>query len=282
MVMKGQDRVLFSYNEICRCWLLIELGQVPGFGHQVFPLVWRCLSQGVKGDEEPIHSLLGLLDRRRHERAFVALPDMGIAAGDQLLQRLAGPPLILLNASTAMDGLSGNGSASPAPPNSDRSTDFAMVAAPAGYKCFNRSGDVLQAERPSSSKCRSSRPCTGHAPIEKHRCHRADTPPGAEPPRLRVTVQISPIGDRVADVDPNPEADWSIRGMIAIMDRNLLLYLDGAAHRSVDAIEHDEQRIAPVWTILPPCSSIAGSITLKRSDRSRWSVPASSRPIRRL
>jgi flagellar motor switch protein FliG len=38
----------------------------------------------------------------------------------------------------------------------------------------------------------------------------------------------------------------------------------------------------PVWTILPPCSAIAGSIRLRRKVRSLSRVPASSNPISRL
>ena len=88
--MKGQDRELFSCNEICRCWLLIDWARSPALAIRYFREFWRYLSQAIEGDKQPIHSLFGLLDRRRRERAFVALPDMGIAAGDQLLQRLAG------------------------------------------------------------------------------------------------------------------------------------------------------------------------------------------------
>ena len=33
-------------------------------------------------------------------------------------------------------------------------------------------------------------------------------------------------------------------GCITVVDRNLLLHLDGTAHRPVNAIEHDEQGIA--------------------------------------
>ena len=57
------------------------------------------------------------------------------------------------------------------------------------------------------------------------------------------------------------------------MERHLLLHLHGTAHRSVDAVEHDQQRVAAGLTILPPCSSIAGSIRSSRSLRSRSSVP---------
>ena len=35
-----------------------------------------------------------------------------------------------------------------------------------------------------------------------------------------------------------------IRRLVAIMDRHLLLHLHGTAHRPVDAVEHDQQRVA--------------------------------------
>ena len=60
----------------------------------------------------------------------------------------------------------------------------------------------------------------------------------------RVAVEVSAIGNRVAKVDADAEADGSIRRLIAIMDRNLLLHLHRTAHRSIDAVEHDEQRVA--------------------------------------
>ena len=95
-------------------------------------------------------------------------------------------------------------------------------------------------------------------------------------------MQISPIGNRVANVDPDAEADSPIRWLISVMDRNLLLHLDGTAHRPVDAVEHDEQEVAaglddPATVLLDRRVD-----QLAAQRRSRWSVPASSRPIRRL
>ena len=60
----------------------------------------------------------------------------------------------------------------------------------------------------------------------------------------RVPMQISPVGNRVAKVDPDAEADGSIGRLISVVDRDLLLHHDGTAHRSIDAIKHDEQRVA--------------------------------------
>ena len=36
----------------------------------------------------------------------------------------------------------------------------------------------------------------------------------------------------------------SVRRLVSVVDRNLLLHLHGAAHRPVDAVEHDQQRVA--------------------------------------
>ena len=61
----------------------------------------------------------------------------------------SGSPLMLVNASTAIEGLSGSGRASPVPCTSERSTDFGVVAAVIGpqHKRLDRPGDVLQIER---------------------------------------------------------------------------------------------------------------------------------------
>ena len=59
----------------------------------------------------------------------------------------------------------------------------------------------------------------------------------------RAAVQISPISNRVANVDPDTKADGLIGGLLAIVDRNLLLHLRGAAHRSVNAVEHDQEGV---------------------------------------
>ena len=60
----------------------------------------------------------------------------------------------------------------------------------------------------------------------------------------RIAMQVGSIGNRVADVDPDAKADGSIGRLVAIVDRNLLLHLHGAAHRAVYAVEHDQQRVA--------------------------------------
>ena len=85
----------------------------------------------------------------------------------------------------------------------------------------------------------------------------------------RVPMQIGPICNRVADVDPNTETDSQFRRVILVMDRNPLLHLHGAANRSVDAIEHDEQRITARLDDPATVLAIAGSIRLLRSVRSR-------------
>jgi hypothetical protein len=58
-------------------------------------------------------------------------------------------------------------------------------------------------------------------------------------------MQIGPIRNRVAKIDPYAKADSSIGGLFAVVDRNLLLHLHGAPNGTVDAVENDQQRIAP-------------------------------------
>jgi hypothetical protein len=56
-------------------------------------------------------------------------------------------------------------------------------------------------------------------------------------------VQVSSIGNRVTDIDADAKAYGSIRGLIAVVDRNLLLHPHGTTHRSVYAVKDDQQRV---------------------------------------
>ena len=60
----------------------------------------------------------------------------------------------------------------------------------------------------------------------------------------RLTVQVGPVGNRVAKVDPYAKANGSIRGLVAVVDRDLLLDLHGAPNGTVYTVEYDQQRIA--------------------------------------
>ena len=97
-----------------------------------------------------------------------------------------------------------------------------------------------------------------------------------------IAVKIGAVGDHVGDVDADTKTDAPIRRLVAVMDWHLLLHLDGTAHGAVDAVEYDQQRIAP--GLDDPAAMLAdrGIDQACRSARSRWIVPASSRPIRRL
>jgi hypothetical protein len=44
---------------------------------------------------------------------------------------------------------------------------------------------------------------------------------------------------------PKSKADHPIGGLIGINGGNLLLYVHGATHRSINGVDHHEQRIAP-------------------------------------
>jgi hypothetical protein len=56
-------------------------------------------------------------------------------------------------------------------------------------------------------------------------------------------MQVCPIGNRVTNVNADAEPDSSIWGLVAVMDWEVLLYLDGTAYRPVYAVEYDQQRV---------------------------------------
>ena len=59
-------------------------------------------------------------------------------------------------------------------------------------------------------------------------------------------MDVGAIWDHITDIDPDAEAYGSIRGLVALSSfGHLLLHLQGAAHCSVDAVEHNESGIAP-------------------------------------
>ena len=54
----------------------------------------------------------------------------------------------------------------------------------------------------------------------------------------RVTVKVSSIRDRIANVDPDPKADSPIMRLINIKAGKILLHFDRKAYRPIDAIEY--------------------------------------------
>jgi hypothetical protein len=59
-----------------------------------------------------------------------------------------------------------------------------------------------------------------------------------------IPVQISPVSNCVAKINPHPKADGPISGLVTVVDRHVLLDLNGAPHGTIDAVEHDQQGIA--------------------------------------
>jgi len=59
-----------------------------------------------------------------------------------------------------------------------------------------------------------------------------------------VSMQVSSIGYRVTDTYADTKTNSSVQWLIAITNRNLLLYPDRAAHCSINAIEDNEEGIA--------------------------------------
>ena len=156
----------------------------------------------------------------------------------------SGSPLILLNASTAIEGWSGSGKRRAV---HKRPLDIFRVSRQPGlhHKRLYWPGDVLQAERPKFLEGEIE-PAMHMIPHRSRDADAARRTLGLKPRRdiHRVSVQVSAVGNRVAKVDPDAEADGSIRRLISVVDRNFLLHLHGTAHRPIDAIEHDEQGVA--------------------------------------
>ena len=85
--------------------------------------------------------------------------------------------------------------------------------------------------------------------VVSHRARHADTAHRAR--RLQpgrdvhaIAVQVRAVRDHVADVDADAEADATVWRLVPVIHRHLLLYLDRAAHRAIDAAERDQQRVA--------------------------------------
>jgi hypothetical protein len=59
-----------------------------------------------------------------------------------------------------------------------------------------------------------------------------------------IAMQVRPVRDCVSNVDPDSVADRSIGGLGTVLDRDLFLNRQSAPHRTVDAVEYDQQRVA--------------------------------------
>jgi hypothetical protein len=57
-------------------------------------------------------------------------------------------------------------------------------------------------------------------------------------------MQVRPIGNRIAYIDPNAKADGAGRWLLAVILRNLMLDIRSAADCSINAVEHRQQGIA--------------------------------------
>ena len=113
------------------------------------------------------------------------------------------------------------------------------------YECLDRARNVLQVERAQ----RLERQVEPVVHMIAHGARDADEPRRTfrlQPCRddHAVAVQVGAVGDRVADVDPDAKADAAIVGVARVVGRHLLLHVHGTAHRALDAVEHDQQRIA--------------------------------------
>ncbi len=113
------------------------------------------------------------------------------------------------------------------------------------YECLDRPRDVLQRERPQllEIEIEPIMHMIAHGSRDTYAARRAF---GLQSDRHidRVTMQVGSVRDRIADVDPDPKADSPIRWLVTVMDGNILLHLDCAAHCPIDAVEYHEQGVA--------------------------------------
>ena len=109
-------------------------------------------------------------------------------------------------------------------------------------KGFHRPRDVLQRERADGleGQVETVAHMVAHGARDADAAYRAlRLQPGGDV--HAVAVKIRAMRDHVADVDANAEANAPVRRLIAIVYRHLLLHLDRAAYRAVDAVERDKQ-----------------------------------------
>jgi hypothetical protein len=59
-----------------------------------------------------------------------------------------------------------------------------------------------------------------------------------------VAVQITAVGDRVADFDTNAEPDASLGRLLTVIGRHETLSPLRTSHGSIDAVEYDQERVA--------------------------------------
>jgi hypothetical protein len=57
-------------------------------------------------------------------------------------------------------------------------------------------------------------------------------------------MEVGAVWYRIAQFDPDPEANTAVGWLITITRRHLLLHLDAAAHGTVDAVERYQQRVS--------------------------------------
>jgi hypothetical protein len=57
-------------------------------------------------------------------------------------------------------------------------------------------------------------------------------------------MQVSSVGNRVAYINPDAKTNGAIRALVVVVEWTPLLHLYGAAHRTIDAIENNKERVA--------------------------------------
>jgi hypothetical protein len=112
-------------------------------------------------------------------------------------------------------------------------------------------------------------------------------PPGSTKPQAGrdvdpVAEQVAVVGNHVAEVDPDPEADAPVVRRRRVAVEHAPLHLDGTAHRLDRARELDQETVAGGLDDAAAMLADLGVTSSRRCALRRARVPSSSWPMRRL
>ena len=154
----------------------------------------------------------------------------------------SGSPLMFWNGSTAIDGLSGNGSGARAVKSEVRAM---LSPAILHIEHAHRPRDVLDLLLAPVVKAETE--LVAH--LVAHDAADADAARARQ--RLEaggdvdaVAIDVLPVLDDVAEIDADAKLDPPVGRLLGVAQRHLALHVDGAAHRVDDAGELDQQPVA--------------------------------------
>ena len=186
------------------------------------------------------------------------------------------------NGKTAIEGISGTG-------RTGLAAQRVFVAPPSGLttNASTRPRDVLQAERSQAPRTLGIDPPCIWSRTDRETQNSAGWAFNLKPccNVHRISVEVSPVGNRIAKVNPDAEAD----GSVGRLSKSWIgtCFCTFTAQRTAPSMLSNaiSRKSPPVWIILPPCSSIAQRATpyLERCNSrldAATQFPPESQPVR--